>query len=54
MDHVFQQAENLMNPEKEENISYLYYSASSAVNSKDYDTALEYYLKLKNITFLND
>jgi len=41
----------LKNPEKEENISYLYYSASSAVNSKEYDTALEYYLKLKNMGY---
>ena len=41
----------LMNPDKEENISYLYYSASSAVNSKEYDTALEYYLKLKNMGY---
>jgi len=41
----------LMNPDKEENITYLYYSASSAVNSKEYDKALEYYLKLKNMGY---
>ena len=41
----------LMNPEKEDNITYLYYAASSAVNSKEYDTALEYYLKLKNMGY---
>ena len=40
-----------MNPEKEDNINYLYFSASSAVNSKMYDTALEYYLKLKNMGY---
>jgi tetratricopeptide (TPR) repeat protein len=40
-----------MNPEKEDNINYLYFSASSAVNSKLYDTALEYYLKLKNMGY---
>jgi tetratricopeptide (TPR) repeat protein len=41
----------LMNPKKEDNINYLYFSASSAVNSKMYDTALEYYLKLKNMGY---
>ena len=41
----------LMNPEKDDNINYLYFSASSAVNSKDYDTALEYYLKLKDMGY---
>ena len=41
----------LMNPDKEDNINYLYFSASSAVNSKLYDTALEYYLKLKNMGY---
>ena len=41
----------LMNPNKEDNINYLYFSASSAVNSKLYDTALEYYLKLKNMGY---
>lgn len=40
-----------MNPDKEDNINYLYFSASSAVNSKLYDTALEYYLKLKNMGY---
>ena len=39
----------LMNPDKEGNINYLYFSASSAVNSKQYDTALEYSLILSNI-----
>ena len=41
----------LMNPDNEVNITYLYYSASSAVNSKEYDKALEYYLKLKNMGY---
>jgi len=41
----------LMNPEKDDNINYLYFSASSAVNSKDYDTALEYYAKLKEMDY---
>jgi tetratricopeptide (TPR) repeat protein len=41
----------LMNPDKEGNINYLYFSASSAVNSKQYDTALEYYLRLKNMGY---
>ena len=41
----------LMNPEKDDNINYLYFSASSAVNSKDYDTALEYYAKLKDMDY---
>tara|TARA_B100000780_G_scaffold166998_1_gene116889 strand:- start:5757 stop:7025 length:1269 start_codon:yes stop_codon:yes gene_type:complete len=41
----------LMNPENDENINYLYYSASSAVNAKEYDKALEYYLKLKNMGY---
>lgn len=41
----------LMNPEKDDNINYLYFSASSAVNSKDYDTALEYYAKLKDMGY---
>jgi tetratricopeptide (TPR) repeat protein len=40
-----------MSPENEENINYLYYSASSAVNAKEYDRALEYYLKLKNMGY---
>ena len=30
---------------------YLYYAASNAVNAKDYDTALEYYEKLKDLNF---
>ena len=41
----------LMNPEKDDNINYLYFSASSAVISKDYDTALEYYAKLKDMGY---
>jgi len=41
----------LMNPEKDDNIDYLYFSASSAVNSQDYDTALEYYNKLKEMDY---
>ena len=41
----------LMNPEKDDNINYLYFSASSAVNSKDYDTALEHYAKLKDMGY---
>ena len=41
----------LMNPEKDDNINYLYFSASSAVNSKDYDTALEYYARLKDMGY---
>ncbi|WP_296316716.1 tetratricopeptide repeat protein [Winogradskyella sp. UBA3174] len=30
---------------------YLYYAASSAVNGKDFDNALDYYLKLKNMGY---
>ncbi|PYE81781.1 tetratricopeptide repeat protein [Winogradskyella epiphytica] len=30
---------------------YLYYAASSAVTAQDYDTALDYYLKLKNMGY---
>jgi tetratricopeptide (TPR) repeat protein len=30
---------------------YLYYAASSAVTAQDYDTALDYYLQLKNIGY---
>ena len=41
----------LMNPEKDDNINYLYFSASSAVNSKEYDTALEYYAILKDMGY---
>ena len=32
---------------KIKNIDYLYFAAGSAVNGKDYDLALEYYVKLK-------
>ena len=41
----------LIYPEKEKNINYLYFAASSAVNGKDYETSLEYYLALKNIDY---
>lgn len=34
--------------DKEEYINYLYFAAGSAVNGKDYKSALEYYLALKN------
>ncbi len=37
--------------DKENNIDYLFYAASSAVNGLDYDNALEYYLKLKSIGY---
>lgn len=30
---------------------YLYYAASSAVTAKDYDTALDYYIQLKNMGY---
>lgn len=30
---------------------YLYYAASNSVNAKDYDSALEYYLELKDLGF---
>ena len=33
------------------NIDYLYFAAGSAVNGKDYDLSLEYYVKLKNIGY---
>ena len=33
------------------NQDYLYYAASSAVNGSDYDTALSYYLELKDIGY---
>lgn len=33
---------------------YLYYAASSAVTSKDYDTALDYYIQLKNMGYKGD
>lgn len=35
----------------EQDTIYLYYAASNAVNAKDYDTALEYYLMLKDLGF---
>jgi tetratricopeptide (TPR) repeat protein len=35
----------------EDNIEYLYYAASNSVNGNDYETALEYYLILKEIKF---
>ena len=41
----------LINPDKENNIHYLYYAASSAVNAKEYDISLEYYLFLKNMGY---
>ncbi|MGY8945998.1 MAG: tetratricopeptide repeat protein [Flavobacteriales bacterium] len=41
----------LINPKKEDNINYLYFAASSAVNGKEYDTSLEYYLFLKNMGY---
>ena len=37
--------------DKKNNIDYLFYAASSAVNGLDYDNALEYYLKLKSIGY---
>ena len=36
---------------KENNEEYLYYAASSAVNSKDYSLALEYYELLRDIKY---
>jgi len=41
----------LINPDKENNINYLYYAASGAVNAKEYDISLEYYLFLKNMGY---
>ena len=41
----------LINPDKENNIHYLYFAASSAVNAKEYDISLEYYLFLKNMGY---
>ena len=41
----------LIYPEKEKNINYLYFAASSAVNGKDYKISLEYYLALKNMDY---
>jgi len=38
-------------PDKIENKNYLYFAASSAVNGADYETALEYYNKLKNMGY---
>jgi len=38
-----------MNEEK--NKDYLYYAAGSAVNSKEYDKALDYYVELKEINY---
>jgi len=35
----------------EKNIDYLYFAAGSAVNGKEYDLSLEYYLKLKNMGY---
>ena len=35
----------------DKNIDYLYFAAGSAVNGKDYDLSLEYYVKLKNIGY---
>ena len=37
--------------DEEEYIDYLYFAAGSAVNGKEYDLSLEYYLKLKNIGY---
>jgi len=34
--------------DKEQNVDYLYFAAGSAVNGKDYDISLKYYLELKN------
>ena len=41
----------LISPEKENNINYLYFAASSAVNAKDYDNSLKYYLALKKMNY---
>ena len=35
----------------DKNVDYLYFAAGSAVNGKDYDLSLEYYLKLKNMGY---
>ena len=35
----------------DKNIDYLYFAAGSAVNGKDYNLSLEYYLKLKNMGY---
>ena len=39
------------NLNKAKNTDYLYYAAGSAVNSRDYDKALEHYLELKNMSY---
>ena len=39
------------NLNKEKNQDYLYYAAGSAVNSKNYDKALLYYLELKDLNY---
>ena len=39
------------NLDKEKNQDYLYFAAGSAVNSKNYDTALLYYLELKELNY---
>lgn len=39
------------NLNKDKNKDYLYYAAGSAVNSRDYEKALEYYLELKNMSY---
>ena len=41
----------MISPEKENNINYLYFAASSAVNAKDYDNSLKYYLALKKMNY---
>ncbi|RAV28726.1 tetratricopeptide repeat protein [Sinomicrobium soli] len=37
-----------------DNQDYLYFAASSAVNGEDFDTALEYYLKLKELGYTGE
>jgi len=39
------------NLNKDKNKDYLYYAAGSAVNSRDYEKALEHYLELKNMNY---
>ena len=39
------------NLNKDKNKDYLYYAAGSAVNSRDYEKALEYYVELKNLNY---
>ena len=41
----------LFNPNKDENKTYLYFAASSAVNGGDYVLALQYYNKLKDMGY---